>query len=78
MNDEELNAWERQPDILKVLTSKEMGAWLHRRESRLLDEIFKKIEGIEPYDYPRCMRTLEMTLCKVLDIIESYRWKENK
>ena len=32
MSDEELNRWEHRPDIIKVLTSCEMGAWLHRRD----------------------------------------------
>lgn len=32
MTDQELNIWERQDNVLKVLTSKEFGAWLYRRD----------------------------------------------
>lgn len=32
MTEQELNEWERQDDVLKVLISKEFGAWLYRRD----------------------------------------------
>ena len=32
MTDEELNLWERQPNVCRVLISREMGAWLKRRD----------------------------------------------
>lgn len=32
MTDEELNVWERQPNVCRVLISREMGAWLKRRD----------------------------------------------
>ena len=39
----ELIEWEHQPHVLCVLTSKEMGAWLGRRDNRLLQEIRQEI-----------------------------------
>ena len=44
MTDIALTEWEHQPHILKVLTSKEMGAWLGRRDNRILQEIRQEIE----------------------------------
>lgn len=44
MTKEELTNWEHRPDVIRVLTSYEMGAWLHRRDKRLLQEIRADIE----------------------------------
>ena len=38
-----LNEWEQSN--IEVLTSREMGEWLCRRENRLLDKIRAEIEG---------------------------------
>ena len=35
MTREEITEWEHRPNVIKVLTSKEMGAWLHRRDERI-------------------------------------------
>lgn len=32
ITEEQLNEWERRPEVIRVLTSKEMGAWLMRRD----------------------------------------------
>ena len=45
MTDKELTEWEHQPHVLNVLISREMGAWLGRRDSRLLQEIRQEIEN---------------------------------
>lgn len=38
MTNEEITEWEHRPDVIRVLTCYEMGAWLHRRDERLLSE----------------------------------------
>lgn len=45
MTDKEITEWEHRENIIKVLTSYEMGAWLHRRDCRLLTEIRQEIEA---------------------------------
>lgn len=40
--DEAMNEWEQEN--IKLLTSKKMGEWLGRRDTRLLEEITKKIQ----------------------------------
>lgn len=49
MTDIALTEWEHQPHVLDVLTSREMGAWLERRDkrrdSRILQEIRQEIES---------------------------------
>jgi hypothetical protein len=44
MIDIALTEWEHQPHVLNVITSREMGAWLGRRDSRILQEIRQEIE----------------------------------
>lgn len=48
MTDIALTEWEHQPHVLDVLTSREIGAWLERRDkrrdSRILQEIRQEIE----------------------------------
>ena len=44
MTEEELTEWEHRPNIIKVLISYEMGAWLSRRDDRLLDRIQAEID----------------------------------
>ena len=48
MRDIALTEWEHQPRVLEILTSREMGAWLGRRDSRLLQEIRREINNINP------------------------------
>lgn len=43
MTDIALTEWEHQPHVLDVLTSREMGEWLGRRDNRLLQEIRQEI-----------------------------------
>ena len=45
MTDIALTEWEHQPHVLNVLTSREMGEWLCRRENRLLDKIRAEIDS---------------------------------
>ncbi len=35
MTEEELNIWERSTGVIEVLTCKEFGAWLHRRDMNI-------------------------------------------
>ena len=51
MTDKELTEWEHQPHVLNVLTSREMGAWLCRRENRLLYKIRAEIADLDDADY---------------------------
>ena len=44
MNDAALSEWEHRPEVIRVLTSKEMGAWLRRRDCRLMKEIRQQID----------------------------------
>lgn len=54
MTDKELTEWEHQPHVITVLTSREMGAWLgrrdSRRDSRILQEILLEIADIDGYE----------------------------
>lgn len=45
MSEEELTDWEHRPDVIRVLISYEMGDWLHRRDKRLLQEIWDEIDA---------------------------------
>ena len=67
-----LNEWEQSN--IEVLTSREMGEWLGRREKRLLDKIraeIQKLPDINP-DYPMDRRE---HICKgeALYIIDKYK-----
>ena len=74
MTDKELTEWEHQPHVITVLTSREMGAWLGRRDNRLVQEIRQEIEvqkkGFPPSaDYYKAIN-------RSLDIIDKYiKWK---
>lgn len=70
MTDITLTEWEHQPHVLNVLTSREMGAWLGRRDSRILQEIRQEIEiqkkGFPPSaDYYKAIN-------RSLDIIDKH------
>lgn len=70
MIDIALTEWEHQPHVLNVLTSREMGAWLGRRDSRILQEIRQEIEiqkkGFPPSaDYYKAIN-------RSLDIIDKH------
>ena len=43
--DEMLNLWEHSKGVIEVLTSYPMGAWLHRRDGRVINEILDKIRA---------------------------------
>jgi hypothetical protein len=45
MTDNELTIWEHLDSVIRVLTSKEMGAWLYRRDKRVLDGELEKIKA---------------------------------
>ena len=54
MTDKEITEWEHRPDVIRVLTCYEMGAWLHRRDERLLSERIAEKTGRwewNQYDY---------------------------
>ena len=50
IDDAALNEWQTHPQIEAILTSKAMGAWLKRRDSRMLDRIEKHLEGFGDTD----------------------------
>lgn len=45
MTDKELTIWEHLDSVMRVLTSKEMGAWLYRRDKRVLVTELEKIKA---------------------------------
>lgn len=62
-----LNKWEQ--NNIEVLTSREMGEWLGRRENRLLEQIRAEIERA----------TIEMdydTAKEALNVIDKYKGRE--
>ena len=64
-----LNEWEQSN--IEVLTSREMGEWLGRRENRLLEQIRTEIERLHYHpklDYIKNDDVVEMAL----DIIDKY------
>lgn len=71
MTEKELTDWEHRSDVIKVLTSYEMGAWLHRRDKRLLQEIRDEISAILTNSYDEGGKE------KALQLIDKYR-KEQK
>ncbi len=44
MTDKELTIWEHLDSVIRVLTSKEMGAWLYRRDKRVLATELEQIK----------------------------------
>ena len=43
--EEALNTWEHSRGVIEVLTSNPMGAWLHRRDKRVIDGTLNKIKA---------------------------------
>lgn len=75
MTEKELTDWEHRSDVIKVLTSYEMGAWLHRRNKRLLQEIRDEIDQkqydfMDDKDYDEGIR---FGLMLAYQIIDKYR-----
>ena len=73
MTNKSLSEWEQEH--INILTSKQMGAWLGRRENRLLDEIRDEIEEQKK---ERCcddndMFVYRMGLDDALYIIDKYK-----
>lgn len=65
-----LNEWEQSN--IEVLTSREMGEWLYRRENRLLDKIRAEIEHLHHHpklDFIKNDDVVEMAL----EVIDKYR-----
>lgn len=52
MTDKELTIWEHLDSVMRVLTSKEMGAWLYRRDKRVLVTELEKIKAEIGEAYP--------------------------
>ena len=44
MTDSELTEWEHRDNVISVLITKEMGAWLHRRDKRVLVVELEKVK----------------------------------
>ena len=70
-----LNEWEQSN--IEVLTSREMGEWLGRRENRLLAKIRAEVKGKivkRPWlDFKDRERDRNDAFLEVLDIIDKYR-----
>ena len=70
----DLNKWEYEN--INVLTSLEMGAWLARRETRMLAKIKEEVKNIK--DYEVVNGGLYVRLFDAVDILEKYMyWKED-
>lgn len=69
MTDIALTEWEHQPHVLNVLISREMGAWLGRRDSRLLQEIRQEIEECPSMD---CGWGYSMSKNRIISIIDKH------
>lgn len=70
MTDKELTIWEHLDSVIRVLTCKEMGAWLYRRDKKVLVAELEKIkEEILEYHCIKCYGTCE-TYCPYNDCIE--------
>ena len=71
---EDLNKWEHEN--INVLTSLEMGAWLARRETRMLVKIKEEVENIK--DIEVVNGGLYVRLVDTVEILEKYMyWKED-
>ena len=70
-----LNEWEQSN--IEVLTSREMGEWLSRRENRLLDKIRAEIKYIGGDDEKAFCKNLNKSyiqgLKDALKVIDKYR-----
>ena len=67
-----LNEWEQSN--IEVLTSREMGEWLSRRENRLLERIQAEIEKVFCMSVvTNELRTPMEVKTEILQIIEKYR-----
>ena len=80
MTDSELTIWEHLDSVIRVLTSKEMGVWLYRRDKKILETELEKIkteidalyEVYEPYFKERLV--IKSDVIQILD----KHIKENK
>lgn len=74
-----LNIWEHSKGVIEVLTSNPMGAWLHRRDKKVIDDILKKIRAEIEQQYTRFRNGSDMWderacgLGTALEIIDKYR-----
>jgi hypothetical protein len=66
-----LNEWEQQN--ISVLTSRQMGVWLARRESRLLDKIKEDIEKQADWYFEAGEDLRGGAVLEILTIIDKYR-----
>ena len=77
--EEALNTWEHSRGVIEVLTSNPMGAWLHRRDKRVIDGTLNKIKAeIEQLRLHKAeFLTSDNKVCidsqAVLDIFEKYK-----
>jgi len=80
MTDEELNLWERQPNVCRVLISREMGAWLKRRDENkakqqpTVDVLDKIRAEIAEYKDDKVIHAEQNEMIDImLEIIDKYR-----
>jgi len=69
-----LDMWEHSPGVIEVLTSYGMGAWLHRRDKRVINEILDKIKAEIKREYKdEPEHPYGQGLRRALQIIEKHR-----
>lgn len=66
-----INEWEQSN--IEVLTSREMGEWLSRRENRLLGKIRSEIEQMEINGHIRDVECFRAGINTALNVIDKYR-----
>ena len=71
--DEMLNRWEHSEGVIEVLTSYPMGAWLHRRDGRVINEILNKIRAEIDEEKIKGFAARNGGLEIALNIIDKYR-----
>ena len=78
MTDKELTIWEHLDSVIRVLTSKEMGAWLYRRDKRVLETELEKIKAEVDKKYDELYVIDEFTngeasaYAKILEIVNEH------
>lgn len=77
MSEKTLEKWEREN--ISILTSKEMGAWLGRRDDRLLERIKADIE--KKANSGQWSEAVVYGMVKAIKIVEGYKagreWEED-
>ena len=76
--EEALNIWAHSKGVIEVLTSYEMGAWLHRRDKRVINDILNKIRAeIEQAAFKDVNGSKYIFVNRVNQIIAKHREESN-